>query len=92
MSAPTLRELRVRIVRVPMDPPHRTAGGAIAESPLVLTDAVTDAGVVGHSITFTYTPAAWTGTRPRSSASRWGEPLAASHALRSRKRPLTASC
>ena len=32
--------------------------GVVAESPLVLTDVVTDDGVVGHSIVFTYTTAA----------------------------------
>ncbi len=53
-----LRCLQVRAVRVPMPVPHRTASGVVAESPLVLTDAVTDAGVVGRSIVFTYTPAA----------------------------------
>ena len=57
-TSPTIRELRVRAVRVPLAEPHRTASGVVAESPLVLTDAVTDAGVVGHSMTFTYTPAA----------------------------------
>jgi mandelate racemase len=41
-----------------MPEPHRTASGVVAESPLVLTDVFTDAGAVGHSITFTYTPAA----------------------------------
>jgi mandelate racemase len=55
---PKLRELRVRAARVPLPRPHRTAGGVVAESPLVLTDAVTDDGVVGHSLLFTYTPAA----------------------------------
>lgn len=55
---PKLKELRVRAARVPLPRPHRTAGGVIAESPLVLTDVVTDAGVVGHSVLFTYTPAA----------------------------------
>src|SRR5262249_37283552 len=30
----------------------------VAESPLVLTDVITDAGVSGHSLVFTYTPAA----------------------------------
>ncbi len=53
-----LRCLQVRAIRVPMPVPHRTASGVVAESPLVLTDAVTDAGVVGRSIVFTYTPAA----------------------------------
>ena len=41
-----------------MPHPHQTASGAVSESPLVLTDAVTDAGVTGRSITFTYTAAA----------------------------------
>jgi mandelate racemase len=57
-SPPTIREIRVRAVRVPMRDPHRTASGTVTESPLVLTDAVTSEGVVGHSIVFTYTPAA----------------------------------
>lgn len=55
---PTLQALRVRPVRVPMRHPHQTASGAVSESPLVLTDAVFDDGTVGHSIVFTYTPAA----------------------------------
>jgi len=41
-----------------MPEPHRTASGTVAESPLVLTDVRTDTGAVGHSIVFTYTPAA----------------------------------
>lgn len=41
-----------------MEQPHRTASGTVTESPLVLTDAVTDDGIVGHSIIFTYTSAA----------------------------------
>jgi mandelate racemase len=57
-AAPKLVELRVRAVRVPMREPHQTASGAVAESPLVLTDAVFDDGVVGHSMVFTYTPMA----------------------------------
>ena len=36
-SPVTIRELRVRAVRVPMPEPHRTASGVVAESPLVLT-------------------------------------------------------
>jgi mandelate racemase len=54
----TLRELRVRAVKVPMAQPHRTASGTIAESPLVLTDVITENGIVGHSMVFTYTEAA----------------------------------
>jgi mandelate racemase len=53
-----VRGLRVRAVRVPLDPPHRTASGAITESPLVLTDVLTDVGQLGHSVVFTYTNAA----------------------------------
>jgi mandelate racemase len=41
-----------------MPHPHRTAGGTVSESPLVLTDIVTDQGITGHSIVFTYTMAA----------------------------------
>ena len=41
-----------------MTEPHRTASGVITESPLVLTDIVTDTGITGHSMVFTYTPAA----------------------------------
>ena len=57
-DAPTVVELRVRAVMVPMAQPHQTASGTVSESPLVLTDIVTDAGVVGHSVVFTYTRAA----------------------------------
>ena len=48
----------MRTVRVPMQEPHRTASGVVTESPLVLTDVITDEGVAGHSIVFTYTVAA----------------------------------
>ncbi len=57
-SNPRIRGLTVRALRVPMAQPHKTAGGTVAESPLVLTDVTTDDGVVGHSMVFTYTPAA----------------------------------
>src|SRR5258708_14528284 len=56
--ASKVKSLRVRTVRVPLQPPHRTSSGTVAESPLVLTDATTDDGLVGHSMVFTYTPAA----------------------------------
>jgi mandelate racemase len=62
LSAVTIRELRARAVRVPMPEPHRTASGVIAESPLVLVDAVTSDGVVGHGIVFTYATAALAAT------------------------------
>ena len=54
---PIVTGLRIRTVRVPMEP-HQTASGTITESPLVLTDVRTDAGITGHSIVFTYTAAA----------------------------------
>jgi mandelate racemase len=56
--SPKLVRLAVRAVRVPMAEPHQTASGAVAESPLVLTDAVFDDGTVGHGLVFTYAPAA----------------------------------
>jgi mandelate racemase len=57
-SSPTIQGFTVRAVRVPMTEPHQTASGVITESPLVLTDVVTDTGISGHSIVFTYTPPA----------------------------------
>jgi mandelate racemase len=58
MTVPRIRELRVRAVRVPMEQPHQTASGTISESPLVLTDVITEDGTVGHSMIFTYTVSA----------------------------------
>src|SRR5438552_2898574 len=60
----TIRELRVRAVKVPMAHPHKTASGTITESPLVLTDVLTEEGVLGHSYVFCYAalalkPVAW---------------------------------
>ena len=57
-SSPTVHGFRVRTVRVPMTEPHQTIGGTITELPLVLTDVITDTEINGHSIVFTYTPAA----------------------------------
>lgn len=57
-SSPIIREITVRAVKVPLPEPHRTASGVITESPLLLTDVITDAGIVGHSMVFTYTPLA----------------------------------
>lgn len=53
-----IKGMKVRAVRVPLDPPHRTASGMFGESPLVLCDITTDEGVTGHSVTFTYSVAA----------------------------------
>jgi len=71
-STPKIEGFRVRAVRVPMSEPHQTASGVITESPLVLTDAITDAGVAGHSMVFTYTPAA---LKPTAELIRNLEPL-----------------
>jgi len=57
-ASQTIKEFRVRAVRVPMTAPHKTASGVITESPLVLTDVITDTGLSGHSMVFTYTTAA----------------------------------
>lgn len=54
----TIRQWRVRTVRVPLAEPHNTASGTVAESPLVLTDVALSDGTVGHSLVFTYTPVA----------------------------------
>lgn len=78
-SHPRIQSFQIRAVRVPLPEPHRTASGVLAESPLVLTDVVTDAGVTGRSMVFTYTPAA---LRPTAELVRnvgallEGEPLA----------------
>jgi mandelate racemase len=67
-SSPTIQAFTVRAVRVPMAEPHQTASGVVAESPLVLTDVLTDTGVSGHSLVFTYTTAALVSERHRRSA------------------------
>jgi mandelate racemase len=77
-SPPTIQALQVRAVRVPMTEPHRTASGVVAESPLVLTDVITDAGVTGHSMVFTYTPVA---LQPTAELIRNIEPLVKGEAL-----------
>jgi len=70
--------LTIRCVNVPMAEPHRTASGVVERSPLVLLSVATDAGVQGHSITFTYTPAA---LKPTADLMRNLEPLLAGQAL-----------
>jgi mandelate racemase len=57
-SSPRIQGFKLRTVLVPIKEPHQTASGVVSQSPLVLTDVITDAGIIGHSITFTYTPAA----------------------------------
>jgi mandelate racemase len=67
-----IRGFQVRAIRAPMAQPHQTAGGTVAESPLVLTDITTDDGTVGHSVVFTYTP---TALKPTAELIRNLEPL-----------------
>src|SRR5579864_4416514 len=55
---PKIRDLQVRPVRLPMPHPHQTASGTVMESPLILLTIFTDAGVAGHSVSFTYSAAA----------------------------------
>jgi mandelate racemase len=77
-----IRELRVRALRVPMPKPHKTAGGTVSESPLVLTDVITEEGVVGHSVIFTYTMAA---LQPTAALVKNFEPLITGAALAPRE-------
>lgn len=57
-STPRISGITVIPVRLPMEAPHRTASGVLSESPLVLTEIHTDAGITGRSVLFTYTPIA----------------------------------
>lgn len=68
----------IRCVSVPLAQPHRTASGVVAASPLVLLTVTADNGVQGHSITFTYTPAA---LKPTADLMQAMEPLVAGQAL-----------
>jgi len=77
-SMPSIDRFRVRAIRLPMREPHQTASGAVAESPLVLTDIAMDDGTVGHSVVFTYTPAA---LGPTAELVRNLEPLVKGDAL-----------
>jgi mandelate racemase len=57
-EAMKITAFHIRTCLVPLSQPHRTASGVVAASPLVLLTVDTDAGVQGHSVLFTYTPAA----------------------------------
>lgn len=67
-----IREIKVRTLCVPMERPHQTASGVVAESPLVLCDIVTDDGNIGHSVIFTYTRSA---LKPTADLLKAMEPL-----------------
>ena len=51
-----IRDVHVRTVIAPLDPPVRTASGHVTQAPLVLIDLATDAGVTGRSYLFGYHP------------------------------------
>ncbi|MGY3623154.1 mandelate racemase [Bradyrhizobium sp. USDA 3686] len=53
-----VRSLKVRTCVVPLDPEVQTASGRVPVAPLVLIDLETDAGMIGSSYIFTYTPVA----------------------------------
>jgi mandelate racemase len=53
-----ITSFKLRTALVPLPEPHRTASGVVAASPLALLSVKTDQGIEGHSLTFTYTPAA----------------------------------
>ena len=78
IQPPKIGELRVRTVRVPMAEPHRTASGVITESPLVLTDVVTDQDIIGHSYVFCYSALA---LKPTALLVKGLEPLIAGQPL-----------
>jgi mandelate racemase len=78
MMTTRIRELRVRTVRVPLEPPHRTASGSVSESPLALIDVMTEDGAAGRAIVFTYTAAA---LEPTAGLVRNIAPLVAGQAL-----------
>lgn len=54
----TIAKITARAVNVPMDAPHRTAGGVVSSYPMVLIDLLTSDGVNGSSYIFTYNLAA----------------------------------
>ncbi len=51
----TIRSIDARAVNAPLKRPVRTAMGTIPSAPLVLVDAVTEQGAVGHAYIFGYT-------------------------------------
>ena len=58
MSIPDLviREIRVRPVVAPLPRPIRTASGDVLDTPLLLIEVLTDAGLTGRAYAFAYTP------------------------------------
>jgi mandelate racemase len=57
MATPKLRDVRTRVVNVPINRPLATATGSITHAPTVLIDIGTDEGITGAS--YIWTPAAF---------------------------------
>lgn len=57
-SEQIIKSLNVRTCIVPLDPEVQTASGKVPVAPLVLIDLETNAGVIGSTYIFTYTPLA----------------------------------
>ena len=49
-----IRDIQVRAVVAPLEPPIRTASGHVTQAPLLLIDLATDSGVIGRSYLFGY--------------------------------------
>lgn len=54
----TIREVRVRAVDAPLDPPLRNSLNVIPRAPLVIAEVLTEQGVSGNAYVFPYTPLA----------------------------------
>ena len=52
----TIKDLKTRAVRVPMNRALATSSGKMSEAPLVLIDLETNEGVTGHAYLFCYHP------------------------------------
>lgn len=58
LPALTIREIAVRAVDAPLDPPLRNSLNVIGRAPLVIAEVRTAEGVTGNAYVFPYTPAA----------------------------------
>lgn len=57
-AALTIREVAVRAVDAPLEPPLHNSLNTIARAPLVIAEVRTEEGVTGNAYVFPYTPAA----------------------------------
>ena len=56
MDSLIIRDIRARAIVAPLTRPVRTASGAVAVSPLILVDVLTEQGITGNAYLFGYTP------------------------------------